>query len=77
MLQLVASKRGIATLPIWAAQNYVNRDYVLANRIGKQGLIGSLYTACLPELAQKAYLKDFVETIRESSYLNLQNIELM
>jgi LysR family transcriptional regulator for metE and metH len=77
MLQLVASKRGIATLPIWAAQNYLNRDYVVAKRIGKTGLIGSLYTACLPDLAEKAYLIDFVETIRESSYLNLQNIELI
>jgi LysR family transcriptional regulator for metE and metH len=77
MLQLVASKRGIATLPLWAAQNYLNRDYVLAKRITKAGLTGRLYAACLPELADKAYLNDFVTTIRESSYLNLQSIELL
>ncbi|MFZ6747700.1 LysR family transcriptional regulator [Undibacterium sp. Ren11W] len=77
MLQLVASKRGIATLPLWAAQNYLNRDYVLAKRIGSAGLTGRLYAACLPELADKAYLNDFVTTIRESSYLNLQSIELL
>jgi LysR family transcriptional regulator, regulator for metE and metH len=77
MLQLVASKRGIATLPIWAAQNYLNRDYVLAKRITSDGLIGSLYAACLPQLSDKAYLADFVATIRESSYLNLQSIELI
>src|SRR5438105_4156660 len=29
MLQLVASRRGIATLPLWAAQNYLNRNYVI------------------------------------------------
>lgn len=77
MLQLVASKRGIATLPLWAAQNYLNRDYVLAKRITADGLNGKLYAACLPELTQKAYLTDFVTTIRESSYLNLRSIELI
>ncbi|MDP1977191.1 LysR family transcriptional regulator [Undibacterium sp.] len=77
MLQLVASKRGIATLPVWAAQNYVNRDYVLPKRITKDGLTGRLYAACLPDLSAKAYLSDFVTTIRESSYLNLQSIELI
>ncbi|MET3138320.1 LysR family transcriptional regulator for metE and metH [Undibacterium sp. GrIS 1.2] len=77
MLQLVASKRGIATLPVWAAQNYVNRDYVLPKRITADGLTGKLYAACLPELADKAYLTDFVKTIRESSYLNLQSVELI
>ena len=77
MLQLVASKRGIATLPVWAAQNYVNRDYVLARRITPDGLHGSLFAACLPALSEKAYLRDFVATIRESSYLNLHNIELI
>lgn len=77
MLQLVASKRGIATLPVWAAQNYLNRDYVLAKRITADGLTGKLYAACLPELSEKSYLMDFVTTIRESSYLNLQSIELL
>lgn len=77
MLQLVASKRGIATLPVWAAQNYLQRDYVLAKRIGAQGLTGKLYAACLQELDNKAYLNDFVATIRQSSYLNLPQIELL
>jgi len=77
MMQLVASKRGIATLPMWAAQNYVNRDYVLAKRITKAGLIGSLYAASLPEMSDKSYLKDFVATIRETSFLKLPSIELL
>lgn len=77
MLQLVASRRGIATLPIWAAQNYLNRDYVLAKRIGAKGLRGCLYTACLPEISNKPYLVDFVATTRESCYLNLSGIELL
>jgi LysR family transcriptional regulator for metE and metH len=77
MLQLVASKRGIATLPIWAAQNYLNRDYVLAKRITLHGLTGRLYAACLPEVSGKPYLADFVSTTRESCYLNLDSVELL
>lgn len=77
MLQLVASRRGIATLPLWAAQNYLDRDYVLARRITRNGLTGSLYAACLPELSSRPYLADFVTTTRESCFLNLSNIELL
>ncbi|HEV7855332.1 MAG TPA: LysR family transcriptional regulator [Herminiimonas sp.] len=77
MLQLVASKRGIATLPVWAAQNYLNRNYVLAKRITAEGLTGRLYAACLPEISQKPYLADFVTTTRESCYLNLNSVELL
>jgi LysR family transcriptional regulator, regulator for metE and metH len=77
MLQLVASRRGIATLPLWAAQNYLNRDYVIGKRITRQGLTAHLYAACLPELSKKSYFTDFVTTTRESCYLNLSNIELL
>jgi LysR family transcriptional regulator for metE and metH len=77
MLQLVASRRGIATLPIWAAQNYLNRDYVLAKRITPDGLTGRLYAACLAEVSGKPYLADFVSTTRESCYLTLSDIELL
>ncbi len=77
MLQLVASRRGIATLPIWAAQNYLDRDYVLAKRITPEGLTGRLYAACLPELSGKPYLADFVASTRESCYLSLPDVELL
>jgi LysR family transcriptional regulator for metE and metH len=77
MLQLVASRRGIATLPVWAAQNYLNRNYVTARRITKNGLTGRLYAACLPETSAKPYLSDFVAMTRESCYLNLNSVELL
>ncbi len=77
MLQLVASRRGIATLPIWAAQNYLKRDYVLARPITPQGLTGRLYAACLPELSARPYLVDFVRTTRESCYLSLEGVALL
>ena len=77
MLQLVASKRGIATLPLWAAQNYLKRNYVQAKRITAGGLTGRLYAASLPALSARPYLTDFVSIVRETSYLNLPNVELL
>ena len=77
MLQLVASKRGIATLPRWAADNYVKRNYVLSKPITEHGLTGRLYAACLPDLSHKAYLSDFVQTTRENCYLQLSEVELL
>lgn len=77
MLQLVASRRGIATLPLWAAQNYLHRNYVLAKRITPQGLTGRLYAACLPALSGKSYLADFVSSTRQTSYLNLADVALL
>ena len=77
MLQLVASRRGIATLPVWAAQNYLNRNYVLAKRITANGLTGRLYAACLPEVSANSFLSDFIATTREISFLNLPDVELL
>ncbi|GGI53165.1 LysR family transcriptional regulator [Oxalicibacterium solurbis] len=77
MLQLVASRRGIAALPLWAVQPYLNRNYVTARRITKNGLTGRLYAASAPDISAKPYLGDFVEMTRESCYLNLDSVELL
>jgi LysR family transcriptional regulator, regulator for metE and metH len=77
MLQLVASNRGLATLPLWAVQHYLDKNYVSARSIGKKGLTGHLYLACNPMNTQNAWLADFIATIRESSFLTLKGIELL
>ena len=77
IVALAASRRGIATLPLWAAQNYVKRDYVRAKRITQDGLTGRLYAACLPEMSAKPYLSDFVSSTRESCYLSLDGVALL
>jgi LysR family transcriptional regulator for metE and metH len=77
ILQLVASRRGIAALPLWAVQHYLDRDYVLARPIGKNGLSGALHAACLPAAAGQAYLQEFVSIVRESCYVSLRGIELL
>ena len=50
ILKLVASGRGVAALPLWAVQGYLNRGYVTARPIGQQGLTGELHAACMSVL---------------------------
>ncbi|HEY9105034.1 MAG TPA: LysR family transcriptional regulator [Roseateles sp.] len=77
MLQLVASGRGIAALPLWAVENYLARGYVARQRIGERGLTGRLYAVSTPALAAKPFLADFVRLMRETSLLNLAAVSLL
>ena len=81
MLQLVASGRGVAALPLWAVQSYLDRGYVTARPIaagpGEKGLRGELHAACLPSLSAKPYLQDFVQVTRETSVVTLKGVELL
>ncbi len=77
MLQLVASGRGVAALPLWAVQSYLDRGYVTARPIGEKGLRGELHAACLPSLSAKPYLHDFVQVTRETSFVTLKGVELL
>ncbi|NOT20489.1 MAG: LysR family transcriptional regulator [Sideroxydans sp.] len=74
ILQLVASRRGIAAMPVWAVQSYLQTGYVLAKRIGKKGLRGELYAATNPPIAHAAYLQDFVATLRSVSFNRLPGV---
>ncbi len=77
MLQLVASGRGIAALPLWAVENYLARGYVARQRIGEAGLTGRLYAVSTEGLAAKPFLADFVKLMRETSLLNLAAVSLL
>lgn len=77
MLQLVASGRGVAALPLWAVQSYLDRGYVTGRPIGEKGLRGELHAACLPSLSAKPYLQDFVQVTRETSFVTLKGVELL
>jgi len=76
MLQLVASGRGLATLPLWAVQGYLDRGYVSARPIGKNGLRGQLYLACSAAHSARPWIADFVAGIREHSFLGLPGTAL-
>lgn len=73
ILQLVASRRGLAALPRWAAQAQIERGYVLARGIGEEGLWSTLYAAVRKE--EVAAREAFVTTLRRSAFANLQGIE--
>lgn len=77
ILQLVASRRGVAALPNWAIKNYVDYDYVLAKPVGAHGLWSDLYVSVPPALGAKAYVSDFVAVLREQCASTLDGIILL
>ena len=77
MLQLVASGRGLAALPLWAVKSYLDRGYVASQSIGRQGLTGRLHAATPQRLADRPYLADFVRTMRQTSLLTLPGVTLL
>jgi LysR family transcriptional regulator for metE and metH len=77
ILQLVASRRGIAALPNWGVKNYVELDYVVAKRIGAKGLWSDLYAITPRALAARRYTADFVSIIRARCAASLKGIELL
>lgn len=64
ILQLVASRRGVAALPGWTVQPYLERDYVVARRIGKKGLFSRLYAAIPQTMNGLAYMQEFISITR-------------
>ena len=77
ILQLVASRRGIAALPNWGVKNYVDLDYVVAKRIGAKGLWNDLYAIVPRSLAGKPYVIEFVSIIRTKCATELEGIVLL
>ena len=77
ILQLVASGRGVAALPLWAVDGYLARGYVARQRVGEGGLTGRLYAVSTTALAAKPFLADFVRLMRETSLLNLAGVSLL
>jgi LysR family transcriptional regulator for metE and metH len=77
ILQLVASRRGIAALPNWGLTNYVDHDYVIAKRIGPKGLWSERHATASGRLAAKAYFAEFVSIIRARCAAELDGIKLL
>ncbi|SDT91986.1 LysR family transcriptional regulator, regulator for metE and metH [Verrucomicrobium sp. GAS474] len=75
ILQLVASGQGVAALPGWTIQPYLDKKYVVGKQIGKSGLQSRLYTATTLEGAKLAYMEEFLRIMREISFATLQGIE--
>ena len=67
MMQLVASHRGVCALPNWAMTEYLERDYVAARRLGKEGTWGTLYAAHRENQQNLEFIGDFIQTARKTS----------
>lgn len=77
IIQLVASRRGIAALPYWAVKPYLERGYVVANKITKQGLYSNLYAAVRESDLNNAYFVDFHNTVKTQSFATLPDLLLL
>jgi len=77
ILQLVASRRGVAALPAWAVEPYLQRGYVAARPIGKHGLWGELHAAMRTGDAMRAYVLDFIETVKRESFARLPGVRAL
>ncbi|AHG87111.1 Transcriptional regulator [Bibersteinia trehalosi USDA-ARS-USMARC-190] len=77
IIQLVASKRGIATLPYWAVKPYLERGYVVARKITEQGLHSTLYGAIRENDQNTAYFEDFHHTVKRESFNTLPGLSVL
>ena len=74
IIQLVASKRGIAALPYWTVMPYLEKGYVVRRQITSNGLQSELYAATRTEDADKSYLDNFCQIVRERSFADLPGL---
>jgi len=77
ILQLVASGRGVAALPLWAVKHYLDRGYVSQRSITAQGLTSRLYAVWPAQATGRNHLEDFVRIVRETTFVSLPDIELL
>lgn len=75
ILQLVASRRGLAALPNWGIKNYTDYEYVAARRIGKGGLWSDLYATLTKDTAGRPYAADFIATARARCFETLAGLQ--
>jgi LysR family transcriptional regulator for metE and metH len=77
ILQLVASRRGIAAQPAWAVAPYLERNYVTARPITPNRLYAELFAAVPLARAGLAYVEDFVDTVKATCASSLPGIVLL
>ena len=75
IVQLVASGRGVACLPNWALQPYLDAGLISSRPLGKKGIWPTLYAAIREEQKDSSYMKDFLQQSLHSCNNNLVGIE--
>ena len=74
ILQLVASRRGVAALPSWVLTEYLARDYIAARRLGDRSFWCELLAAVRTDDAEQPYMRDFIITARDTAFRVLHGI---
>ncbi|HDS1816310.1 TPA: LysR family transcriptional regulator [Pseudomonas putida] len=74
MMQLVASGRGVCCLPNWAVHEYTSRGYVIAKRLGEEGLQAMLFAAVRSDMLEVPYVSDFLLTAKDISFATLAGV---
>ncbi|ASK27387.1 LysR family transcriptional regulator [Neisseria chenwenguii] len=77
IIQLVASRRGIAALPYWTVMPYLEKDYVISRPITSDGLRSELYAAMRSEDQNKSYLDNFCQIVRDRSFADLKGLSVL
>lgn len=77
IIQLVASKRGIAALPYWAVLPYLERGYVVARQITENRLQSELYAAVREHDVDTAFMQDFYHTVKSQSFSTLPGLSIL
>lgn len=75
ILQLIASRRGIAAMPGWAVQPYLERDYVVARPIRRNGVFTDFHMATSRSTSTLAYMIEFLRLTRKISTQTLHGIQ--
>lgn len=75
IVQLVASGRGVASLPNWALQPYVDAGLISTRPLGNNGIWPTLYAAIRKEQLDSAFIQDFFQHAHETCFNNLHGIQ--
>lgn len=74
MVALVASGRGLCTLPNWAADEYIDRNYVTARSLGEAGVFNTLHAAVREESLEAEFMREFVLLAKDLPFSTLKGI---
>lgn len=74
IVQLVASGRGVACLPNWALQPYIDSGLIMTRSLGNNGIWPTLYAAVRQEQQDSPYIQDFFQQALETCFRDLPGI---
>lgn len=73
MLQMVASRRGVAALPRWLIEEYASKIDVVPVRLGAKGIFKTIYLGARLDDLNTDYLRAFIQMAAAKSLVNIGN----